>query len=88
MAIGTVVASVASVFMNTYVMFPVYGKAFGLPMDAIVEICAGVNPAVDSVLTMMLFSVLPFNLFKYGVVSVLTFLVYKRLAGFIRNMMA
>ncbi len=87
MTIGTVVASVASVFMNTFVMFPVYGKAFNLPMDAIVEICASVNPAVDSVLTMMLFSVFPFNLFKYGVVSVLTFLVYKRLAGFIRNIM-
>lgn len=85
MAIGTVVAGVASVFMNTYVMFPVYGKVFGLSMDAIVGICAGVNPAVDSLLTMMLFSVLPFNLFKYGVVSVLTFLVYKRVAGFIRN---
>ena len=85
MVIGTVFASLMSVLMNTYVMFPVYGKAFHLPMDAIVAIGASVNPAVDSLLSLMLFSVLPFNLFKYGVVSLLTFLVYKRLAGFIRN---
>lgn len=85
MVIGTVTASIVSVFMNTYVMFPVYGAAFHMPMEEIVAIGMAVNPAVHDLLTLMLFSVFPFNLFKYGVVSVLTFFVYKRLAGFIRN---
>lgn len=85
MALGTVIVSIAGVLMNYFVMFPLYAWAYKMPMDSIISMGSAVNPAVDSLFTMMLFSILPFNLFKYGLVSLITFLVYKKIAGFIRN---
>ena len=67
--------------MNAYVMFPLYSELYGMPMEAIIGMGTAINPRITNIFTMMLFSILPFNLFKYGVVSVITFLVYKRLKG-------
>ena len=85
MGIGTVVVSVMAVLTNYFIMFPVYAWAFHMPMEAIVEIGTQVNSKIDSLFTMMVWAVLPFNLLKYSVISLTTFLVYKRLAGFLRN---
>ena len=52
-------------------------------MESLVAMASAVNPFVKDTFTMMLWSVLPFNLVKYGVVSVITFLVYKKLHMFI-----
>ena len=84
---GTFIASVTAVLMNTFVMFPVYAKAFKMPIDAIIAMGTSVIPGVHDMFTLMLFSILPFNLLKYMLVSIVTFLVYKRLAKFIRNIL-
>ena len=82
---GTLIVSILATLMNYFIMFPIYAWAYKMPMDALVQMGAAVNSHVDSLLSLMLWSVLPFNLFKYTLVSVITFLVYKRLAGFLRN---
>lgn len=83
--ISTLFVSVMAVLVNAFVMFPMYASLYGMPLDALVEMGKAVNPYVNSFLTLMLWSVLPFNLLKYTIVSVVTFLVYKRLAGVLRN---
>ncbi|SFQ40481.1 Riboflavin transporter FmnP [Lachnospiraceae bacterium XBB1006] len=85
MAVGTVNVSIMAVLINYFIMFPVYAWAFHMPMEALVSQGTQVNPKIDSLFTMMVWAVLPFNLLKYTVISVTTFLVYKRLAGFLRN---
>lgn len=85
LALGTCIVSIAAVFVNYYVMFPMYEKAYGMPMDAIIATGTAVNGHIVDLFTMMLWAVLPFNLLKYMVVSVVTFLVYKRLATLLRN---
>ena len=82
---GTLIVSILATLTNYFIMFPIYAWAYKMPMDALVQMGAAVNSHVDSLLSLMLWSVLPFNLFKYTLVSVITFLVYKRLAGFLRN---
>lgn len=85
LAIGTVFTSVVLLITNTTFVFPFYAKAFfGGSMDAIVGMFSGINSHIDGVATMMLLSVFPFNLMKYGVVSVITFIVYKRLKKALR----
>lgn len=39
-----------------------------------------VNPLVKDGFTMIVFSLLPFNLFKYSIVSMITMLSYKKLS--------
>ena len=85
MAIGTLTVSVMAVIINYFIMFPVYAWAFHMPMETIVKMGTQVNSQINSLFTMMVWAVLPFNLFKYTVISITTFLVYKRLAGFLRN---
>lgn len=83
LAVGVVSTSVIALFSNTFFIFPAYAVVYGLSMDKIVGMASAVNPLVHDTFTMMIFSVLPFNLVKYGVVSAITFLVYKKLHLFI-----
>ncbi|MCD7862453.1 MAG: ECF transporter S component [Lachnospiraceae bacterium] len=73
--------SVIALISNTFFIFPAYAVIYGMSMETIVSMAAAVNPLVHDTMTMMLFSVFPFNLVKYGAVSIITFLVYKRLHG-------
>lgn len=82
---GTLTVSILATLTNYFIMFPIYAWAYKMPMEALVQMGSAVNPHVNSLFTMMLWAVLPFNLFKYTLVSIITFLVYKRLAGFLRN---
>lgn len=87
MVVSTLIVSVAYVFMNAFVMFPLYSSLYGLPMEAIIGMGNAVNPLVTNELTMMLFCVFPFNLIKYTIVSLITYLVYKRCANAIRSIL-
>ncbi|MCD8379419.1 MAG: ECF transporter S component [Lachnospiraceae bacterium] len=77
--------SVIALISNTFFIFPAYAVIYGMSMETIVSMAAAVNPLVHDTMTMMLFSVFPFNLVKYGAVSIITFIVYKRLHGAINK---
>ncbi len=83
LAVAVVATSLIAVISNTLVIFPAYAVVYGLEMESLVGMAAAVNPFVKDSLTMMLWSVFPFNLVKYGVVSAITFLIYKKLHVFI-----
>lgn len=83
LAVSVLGTSIFAVFSNTVFIFPAYAVVYGLSMDSLVTMAGAVNPFVHDVFTMMLFSVLPFNLVKYGLVAAITFLVYKKLHLFI-----
>ena len=61
-------------------MIPKFSQLFGLPIDAIVAMGSAVNGAINSVTTLVLFAVVPFNLLKGILVSFITFLLYKRIS--------
>lgn len=85
MTVGTITVSIASVFSNLYLIIPFYASMFHMTMDDIVAMCTEVNPAVNDAFTMVLLGIVPFNVIKYGVCSVLTFFLYKRLSKPIKN---
>ena len=78
MTVSSIAVSVLFIFINAYVMFPLYSRLYGMPMEVIIQMGTAVNPRITNMTTMMLLSVFPFNLFKHFVTDVLTFLVYKR----------
>ncbi len=79
MALATVATSVLAIFSNILVMFPMYAKLFGMSMQQIVGMVSAVNPFVKDITTMVIASLVPFNLFKYGVISIITFVSYKKI---------
>ena len=83
LVISVLATSLIAVINNTLFIFPAYTVVYGLSMESLVGMASAVNPMVKDTFTMMLWSVLPFNLVKFGVVAVITFLVYKKLHLFI-----
>lgn len=85
MALGTVVCAAVAVFTNLYIIIPFYVKLFGMSMDSIIEMCSKVNPLMKDALTLALFGVVPFNLLKNGITSLLALIIYKKLSRPIKN---
>lgn len=84
MITGTVLMTVIGCFINAFVLLPTYAAAFHMPIDALVGMGTAVNPAVTSLTTFVLFAVAPFNLLKGVLVSVVVFLIYKKISPIFR----
>ncbi len=80
MVVGTLVMTVFGSAFNAIYLLPKFAVLFGMPMEVIVGMGTKVNSAITSVPTLVLFAVVPFNLLKGFVVSLLTFLLYKRIS--------
>ena len=85
MAVSSLLVAVVAVFTNLYLIIPFYVKLFGMSMDDIIAMCSTVNPAVKNAATMAVVGILPVNLIKYGVTSLVTFIIYKRLSRVIKG---
>lgn len=80
MITGTVALILAGCLTNAYLLIPFYMKAFGMPMEAIIGMCAQALPFVNTELKVILFVTAPFNLLKGVVLCVLTYMIYKPLS--------
>ena len=78
LALGTAVMSVFGSMFNAWYLIPKFSELFGMPMDAIISMGTAVNSAITSLPTLVLFAVVPFNIVKGVLVSILTMLLYKR----------
>lgn len=85
MIVGTVCMAVTAAVLNAFLLLPVYGKAFGMPVDAFVEMGTAIFPVIDSLFTFCLFSVVPFNLLKGILVSGLTLGLYKHISRLLKQ---
>ena len=80
MIVGTLAQIVAGCLINYFLLIPFYMTAFGMPMDAIIGMCAKTLPFVDSEMKVIFFVTAPFNLLKGVVLCVLTYIIYKPLS--------
>lgn len=85
LAAGTVIMSAAAVFINALVLLPAYAKAFGMPVDAFVQMGTAINPAINGIWTFVFLAVAPFNLIKGVLVSVITVLLYKHISPILKG---
>lgn len=85
LAAATACAAASALIYNLFLIFPVYARLYGMSMDSIVAMARATSPWVTDLFSMMLLSMLPFNLFKYASVSVIAFFVYKRLRRLLKG---
>jgi riboflavin transporter len=89
MAIGSVVATIAGMLLNAFLLFPVYAWAYHMPVSGIVDMGHEIVPSIDSVWKMVFIITGPFNVLKWAAISVVGGLIYKPLSPFLhgkRNM--
>lgn len=85
MGVATLVTAVAACVANVYLIIPLYAKLYGYDMDAVIGMTQAVNSHVDSVWSLVLLGILPFNIIKNGVATILVFVIYKRTVTLIRR---
>jgi riboflavin transporter len=89
MAIGGVVATIAGVLLNYFILIPFYARLFGIPIDVIVSMGTNMIPAANSLWKFVWFITAPFNVIKWSGIALVTGLIYKPLSPILhgkRNM--
>jgi riboflavin transporter FmnP len=85
MVVGSLIMAVLGGLMNAYVLLPVYAYFFKMPIEGLIEAGTTVNPAINNMSTFILYAVTPFNLLKGTLVSLMSFLIYKRISKVIKS---
>lgn len=78
MLLGTALMGIAGGLANYYILIPFYAKV--MPIEQIIAWSASANGAITDLKTLILYAVVPFNLLKGIVISILTILIYKRIS--------
>ena len=80
LAVGTVILTVFGSAFNGIYLLPKFAQLYGMPLDTIIAMGTEVNKGISSVSTFVLLAVAPLNLIKGLTISILTLLLYKRVA--------
>ena len=80
LAAGTVILTIFGSAFNAIYLLPKFSQLYGLPLDSIIAMGSKINGSIHSLSTFVLMAVAPLNLIKGASVSVLTMLLYKRVA--------
>lgn len=82
---GSLAMTVAGALVNYFLMIPFYSTAMNMPVDAIVSMIGRIIPAVNTLPRLIFLATVPFNLLKGVVLSIITFLLYKRLSPLLKD---
>lgn len=78
--LGTIVLTIFGSAFNAIYLLPKFSQLYGLPLEAIIGMGSKINGSITSLQTFVLLAVAPLNLIKGIMISVLTLLLYKRVA--------
>lgn len=77
---GTLMLTVFGSAFNAVYLLPRFSELYGLPLDNIIAMGTKINGSIQSLGTFVLLAVAPLNLIKGVSISILTLLLYKRVA--------
>lgn len=85
LVLGTIALTIATSFVNYFFSLPLYESVMGFPMPAIIDMCDKANTFchISSKLDVILMTFVPFNIFKGITISIVAFLCYLPLHGFL-----
>jgi riboflavin transporter FmnP len=78
MSVGIITMAVLGAIANYWLLIPAYTKL--MPLEAIIAMASEANPNITDVKQYVLYAVIPFNVVKAVVVSMLTLPLYKRIS--------
>lgn len=75
--IGVICMSIFAGILNYFVVLPLYEKVLGFPVATVIEMGAKINHNIVDLNSFIIWSIIPFNLFKGIVLSAMTLALYK-----------
>ncbi|MFZ5968208.1 MAG: ECF transporter S component [Bacillota bacterium] len=82
MVVGVVSMGVVGALANYYILLPFYAKL--MPMEQIIAWSAAANGLIVDMKTLILYAIVPFNILKGIVVTIVTSLLYKKLSPILK----
>ncbi len=80
LAVGSICITIFGSAFNAIYLLPKFADLYGISLEAIIGMGAEIHGSIDSVVSFVFYCVAPLNLVKSITVSVLTMLLYKRVA--------
>ena len=80
LVVGSVVLTVFGTAFNAIYLLPKFAQLYGMPLDMIIGMGSKINASIHNVTTFVILCVAPINVIKGAMISVLTLLLYKRVA--------
>lgn len=80
MLAGSALMIAGSVLINYFMLIPAYQVLMGMPLEAIIGMGQAVFGFVNSTVKLVVFITAPFNILKAAVLSLVTYLLYKRVS--------
>ena len=84
MVIGTIVMAIVGTIANYLFIIPFYVKMYNMPLETIIGMGQAIFPIIKDKLSFVLCCVLPFNIIKGTIVSIVTLILYKRISVIIK----
>lgn len=81
LVIGTLTMTVIGTAFNAVYLLPKFAQLYGIPMDVLIGMGTKIHGRIHGVFSFVALCVAPLNLIKGTLVSLLTMLLYKRVAG-------
>ena len=78
--VGTVALTVFGTAFNAIYLLPKFAQLYGMPLEVIIGMGTAINGSIHNVTSFVIICVAPLNLVKGAMISVLTLLLYKRVA--------
>lgn len=85
LAVGTVLLTIVGSALNYFVLLPAYSYFMKMDLSAFVSMGTKVNASITDLNTLVMFAVVPFNLLKGVVVSLITVLIYKYISPLLKK---
>ena len=82
---GTLFMAIFGSAFNAVYLIPKFAQLYGTPLETIVAMGTEINPLITGKWSLALWAVVPFNILKGIMVSVLTMIIYKPLSGIIKG---
>ena len=77
MTIGCLLMALVGIVVNVYILLPMYAKLFLGSIENIIEVSNKANPYINGIWSLAILAVVPFNIIKGIIISIITFLLYK-----------
>lgn len=85
LAIGTVLLTIVGSLLNYFVLLPAYSYFMKTDLSVFVGMGTKINASITDLKTLVMFAVVPFNLLKGVLVSIVTVLIYKYLSPLLKK---
>lgn len=83
--IGSAAMALFSVLSNYYIVYPLYVKVLGMPMEAIIGMYSALLPSADNLWKALFIFNVPFTFAKGIIDSVFCFIIYKRISPILKK---